>query len=92
MRRTALKVTAPFYSLAWIGSMEVGFRRVPCIEVAGSYFPGWLIAFAGGLILTALARSIFSRAKLLHLLGHPAVIYPSMTLLFTCLIWLCFFN
>ena len=23
--------------------------------------------------------------------GHPAIIYPGMVVLFTCLLWLCFF-
>jgi hypothetical protein len=23
--------------------------------------------------------------------GHPAVIYPSLLVLFTCLLWICFF-
>jgi hypothetical protein len=24
-------------------------------------------------------------------IGHPAIMYPSMVILFTCLLWLCFF-
>ncbi len=68
-----------------------GCGRAPNIEVVGSYFPGWMISLVIAIILTGIAHVILRRNGLVHSVGHPALIYPSMVTLFTCLIWLCFF-
>ncbi|MDE1174984.1 MAG: YtcA family lipoprotein [Edaphobacter sp.] len=72
------------YSLA-------GCSRNPNVEIVGSYFPGWMISLAAAVALTGVAHVLLRRKGLLHAVGHPALIYPSMVLLFTCLLWLCFF-
>jgi hypothetical protein len=69
----------------------VGCARNPNVEIVGSYFPGWMISLALGVALTALVHVLLRRKGLLHSVGHPAIIHPALVLLFTCLLWLCFF-
>jgi hypothetical protein len=68
-----------------------GCSRNPNVEIVGSYFPGWMIALAIGVILTLCSHALLRRHGMDHSIGHPALIYPGMVVLFTCLLWLCFF-
>ena len=68
-----------------------GCSRAPNIEIVGSYFPGWMISLVVGIILTGISHTILRQKGLVHEVGHPALIYPSMVTLFTCVIWLLFF-
>ena len=69
----------------------LGCSRNPNVEIVGSYFPGWMLSLATGVVLTLLAHSLLHKQGLDRTVGHPAVIYPGMVVLFTCLLWLCFF-
>jgi YtcA family len=71
--------------------MTAGCARNPNVEIVGSYFPGWMISLAIGVLLTGITHTFLRRRGLVHTVGHPAVIYPSMIVLFTTLPWLCFF-
>jgi hypothetical protein len=79
---TAISVAAIF---------ATGCSRNPNVDIVGSYFPGWMIALAISLVLTLAAHYLLRRLGMDHSIGHPAIIYPSMVVLFTCLLWLCFF-
>lgn len=68
-----------------------GYSRNPNVEIIGSYFPGWLLSLIAGVLLTFAAHALLRRKGLSRAVGHPAIIYPSLVLLFTCLLWLCFF-
>jgi len=68
-----------------------GCSRNPNVEIVGSYFPGWLLSLIAGVLLAFATHALLRRKGLSHAVGHPAVIYPSLVLLFTCLLWLCFF-
>ena len=68
-----------------------GCARNPNVDIAGSYFPGWMLALAGAVVATGAAHQLLRRKGVMRAAGHPALIYPSMVLLFTCLFWLCFF-
>jgi uncharacterized membrane protein YraQ (UPF0718 family) len=68
-----------------------GCSRNPNVEIVGSYFPGWMVSVVIAIALTGAAHVILRRRGLIHSIGHPALIYPSMVVLFTCLLWLCFF-
>jgi hypothetical protein len=68
-----------------------GYSRNPNVEIVGSYFPGWLLSLITGVLLTFAAHALLRRKGLSSAAGHPAIIYPSLVLLFTCLLWLCFF-
>jgi YtcA family len=69
----------------------MGCSRNPNVEIVGSYFPGWMLALALGVVLTLTTNSLLRRQGMDCAIGHPAIIYPGMVVLFTCLLWLCFF-
>jgi hypothetical protein len=69
----------------------IGCSRNPNVEIVGSYFPGWMLALALGVVLTLTTNSLLRRQGMDRTIGHPAIIYPGMVVLFTCLLWLCFF-
>jgi hypothetical protein len=68
-----------------------GCNRNPNVEIVGSYFPGWMISLALSVLLSFGAHALLRKQGLTYMIGHPAVVYPSMVVLFTCLLWLCFF-
>ena len=67
-----------------------GCSRAPTFDILGSSFPAWLLCLALGILLTFLARWAFLRWKVD--LIYPILVYPSLTALFTCLLWLIFFS
>ena len=69
----------------------LGCNRNPNVEIVGSYFPGWMISLAVALLFTFITHMLLRRQGLNHVIGQPAVVYPSIVLLFTCLLWLCIF-
>jgi len=64
--------------------------RAPSFEILGSFFPAWLVCLALGLVLTAVAHSVLSSARVV--LAVPILTYPSLTALFTFAFWLSFFR
>jgi hypothetical protein len=78
-------------SVAFTMQALAGCSRNPNVEIVGSYFPGWMVSLLIAVALTGIAHGILRRQGLVHAVGHPALIYPSMVVLFTCLLWLCFF-
>ena len=81
----------PFAALSLPTIFATGCSRNPNVDIIGSYFPGWMVALAISLVLTLAAHYLLRRLGMDHEIGHPAIIYPSMVVLFTCLLWLCFF-
>jgi hypothetical protein len=69
----------------------LGCSRNPNVEIVGSYFPGWMLSLAASIALTLAAHTLLRKQGLDRTVGPPAVIYPGMVVLFTCLLWLCFF-
>jgi YtcA family len=85
--RSFVSVALPLSAVA-----ALGCSRNPNVEIAGSYFPGWMLSLATAVLLTLLAHVLLLlRHGLDRTVGHPAIIYPGMVVLFTCLLWLCFF-
>ena len=82
-------VTSLFPSLPVIFLM--GCSHNPNVEIVGSYFPGWMLSLAASVVLTLVSHSLLRKQGLDRTIGHPAIIYPGMVVLFTCLLWLCFF-
>jgi hypothetical protein len=80
-----------FTAVSLPAMFATGCSRNPNVDIIGSYFPGWMIALAISLVLTLAAHSLLRRLGMDHSIGHPAIIYPSLVVLFTCLLWLCFF-
>ena len=63
--------------------------RAPSVEVLGSFFPAWLVCFLVSIVLTALVRLVLLRLRVKAAL--PLLVYPSLSALFTFLLWLIFF-
>jgi hypothetical protein len=67
-----------------------GCSRAPSFDILGSFFPAWLACFAAALLLTAAARWVLARLRIVVAL--PVLTYPSLTALFTFGLWLMFFR
>ena len=64
--------------------------RAPSFDILGSFFPAWLVCLIVAIVLTALTGWLLRR---LHIpLVWPTLIYPSLTALFTFVLWLVLFG
>ena len=79
-----------FGMLSFGGMLCTGCSRAPSFDVLGSFFPAWLLCLAFGLLLTAAARWLLLRVRVV--LAVPALTWPSLTALFTFALWLTFFK
>jgi YtcA family len=86
-----MRYALSFPSLVVLCLFVQGCSRNPNVEVIGSYFPGWMISLFIGIGLTGVAHTVLRRLGMIDIAGHPALIYPAMLTLFTCLLWLVFF-
>ncbi|WP_047488892.1 YtcA family lipoprotein [Terriglobus sp. TAA 43] len=68
-----------------------GCSRNPNVEIVGSYFPGWMISLVIGVALTMLTHLLIRKRYPAQDFGHPALLYPALLTLFTCLLWLLLF-
>lgn len=69
-----------------------GCMRAPSVDIIGSFFPGWMICLAIGVVLTFAARFILLRLRLESEVGPLALFYPSLLTLLTSLLWLAYFR
>src|ERR1700749_3722515 len=72
-------------------SLVSGCSRAPSIGVYGSYFPGWLICMAFGIALTAAAHIVVRRLDYEVYLRPLGLVFISLSITLTCLLWLIFF-
>ena len=89
MRLTSRPYLSTVLSFATLSAL--GCSRNPNVEIVGSYFPGWMLSLSASVVLTLISHTLLRREGLDRTIGHPAIIYPGMVILFTCLLWLCFF-
>jgi hypothetical protein len=66
-----------------------GCSRAPSVDLVGSFFPAWLVCLAAAVALAARLRLALLRARLK--LAYPIVVYPSLTAIFTFVLWFLFF-
>ena len=79
-------VAVPFFESC--GSPQ---KRVPSIDVFGSYFPAWLICLAVGIVLTVIAGGV---ARVLDIRASGLwgfLLSVSLILIFSIAVWFCFF-
>jgi len=69
-----------------------GCRRAPTFNILGSFFPSWLICLFTGIILAVVANRILARFALDKEILWPVVVYPCLTLLSACVLWLVLFS
>jgi YtcA family len=72
--------------------LSTGCSRAPSVDVLGSFFPVWMLCLTIGTILAFAVRWILLRCRLESEVGPLALFYPSVVVLFTCLLWLVFFR
>jgi urea transporter len=66
-----------------------GCGRAPAFDVLGSFFPAWLVCFAVGILLAVLCRALLQpRIEI----AFPVLVYPSLTAVFTFVLWLALFR
>jgi uncharacterized membrane protein YhaH (DUF805 family) len=67
-------------------------KRVPSIDVFGSYFPAWLISLAVGIVLTAIVVGV-GRLIDIKPSGFPGfLVAVSLILIFSISVWFWFFT
>ena len=69
-----------------------GCSRGPSIEFIGTFFPVWMFCIVAALAITGLIRAALVRWGLEQRLGPLVVVYPSLAVAFSCLLWLIFFS
>ena len=60
------------------------------MDILGSFFPAWLICLVPAILLTAATHKVLSRLH--RKLAFPVLVYPSLTVLFTLVLWAIFFH
>lgn len=78
------------FGLPLCALLTTSCSRAPSFDILGSFFPAWLLCLAASLLLTAAARWLLLRVRVV--LALPILTYPSLTALFTFALWLVFFR
>ena len=90
MKSVKLKFMAPL--IAWALSGCANSDHSPTVDILGSYFPAWIICIVLGLALTLIARQILIGLKLNTHLRPAPLVYISILVSFTLVLWLSFFK
>jgi hypothetical protein len=69
-----------------------GCGRAPSVDIIGSFFPVWMLCLTIAIVLAFVVRYLLLRYRLETEIGPVALFYPSVVILFTCLLWLIFFR
>jgi hypothetical protein len=64
----------------------------PQINIIGSFFPSWMLCAVIGIVVALLGRGLFVRVGIDPYLGPRALVYPSLALLVTLVLWVTFFR
>ena len=64
----------------------------PQINFVGSFFPSWMLCAAIGIGVAVLARVLFLRVGVDPYLGPRALVYPSLAILVTLVLWVTLFR
>ena len=70
----------------------VGCSHAPEYSIFGSFFPAWIFCSVGGLLLMAGVRVLIARTAIAEHLAAPVLLYLSMAIFFTCILWLFFYS
>jgi len=64
----------------------------PQINVIGSFFPSWMLCAVIGIAVALLVRGLLVRTGIDPYVGPRALVYPSLALLVTLVLWVTFFR
>jgi len=74
-----------------LGSVGVLAGCDPILDVAGAFFPAWLLAAIGGVFVTLLVRWILALTKIEPELLWPTLAYLGVFVMSSISLWLVFF-
>jgi len=90
-----LSITIPrlliFIEAPFLQSFVSARKRVPSIDVFGSYFPAWLISLAAGILLTLVASAVGSLLDIRPSGFLRFIVDVSLILIFSISVWFFFF-
>jgi hypothetical protein len=69
-----------------------GCGRAPAVDIIGSFFPVWMVCLTIAIILASILRVVLLRYQFESAIEPVALFYPSVVILFSCLLWLIFFR
>ncbi len=64
----------------------------PQINIVGSFFPSWMLCALIGIVAALFGRWLFVRAGLDPYVGPRALVYSSLGILVTLVLWVAFFR
>ena len=64
----------------------------PQINVIGSFFPSWMLCAAIGIVAALLGRWLFKHTGVDPYVGPPALVYSSLGILVTLVLWVTLFR
>ncbi|HVY93279.1 MAG TPA: YtcA family lipoprotein [Bryobacteraceae bacterium] len=73
-------------------SLDAAMMLAPSVDVAGSFFPGWMICLTIAVVLTFVVRFVLVKVHLEQEVGPLALFYPSLLTLLTCVLWMGYFR
>lgn len=81
----------------WLGDLAAGLSLLaagcdPIVSIEGSYFPAWIVCMAAGIVVTALLRQLFVAIRVEPHLGPLLLIYPSLWIAATLVLWLALYR
>ncbi len=69
-----------------------GCSHSPEYSIFGSFFPAWIFCSLGGLLLMAGTRAVILRTAIAEHIATPVLLYLSMAVVLTCVLWLLFYS
>jgi hypothetical protein len=63
----------------------------PQLNIAGAYFPAWLISMIGGLLVFWMVHLLFLRIRIIPFLVPIPLVYAALLISLICGTWLLFF-
>jgi hypothetical protein len=66
--------------------------RCPSLNIFGTFFPSWMLCVLIGIIVAIAAHKVFARSGIAAHLTPGALLYPSITLSVTFVLWLVVFG
>jgi YtcA family len=59
----------------------------PLVDVAGAFFPSWMLCILIGIGATVLLREVLARTRLESSLGPLLIVYPSLAAAISLFLW-----
>jgi len=69
-----------------------GCGRAPSVDIIGSFFPAWIVCLVIAIVLASILRLVLLRFKFESEIAPVSLFYPSVVILFSCLLWLIFYR